>query len=49
MKLTKQDIKRLQNIERIYESEVKTFGNGAKISGNKKDINKKCYVLVVRE
>ena len=47
MKLSKNDLKELDNIEHLYLSEIVPFGNGAKIAGSKKYIGQQCVVAVL--
>ena len=49
MKLKIEDVKEIDNIEAVHESEIKKIGNGAMLHTLKKYIGKKAIVIVLKE
>ena len=37
------------NVEEIYEKHVTPYGNGAKIDSQKKHIEKRAYIIIVKD
>ena len=49
MKLTKEDLKDMEDIEMIYKNKVEKFGNGAMIKASKKYLGQDCVILIQKK